>query len=124
MICTDGSAQAIGPGTGHPRIFGSFPRVLGYYTREQKIFDLPTAIHKMTAMPAEKLRLEKRGRIRRSCYADIVIFHPETIKDTATYEDPKQYPVGISHVLVNGQIAVKNGEHTGTLAGRVIRSQL
>jgi N-acyl-D-amino-acid deacylase len=123
MICTDGSAQAIGPGTGHPRTFGSFPRVLGYYTHEQKIFDLPTAIHKMTAMPAEKLRLEKRGRIRRGCYADIVIFNPETIKDTATYEEPKQYPVGISHVLVNGQIAVKNGEHTGTLAGRVIRSQ-
>jgi N-acyl-D-amino-acid deacylase len=123
MICTDGSAQAIGPGTGHPRFFGSFPRVLGYYTREQKIFDLPTAIHKMTAMPAEKLHFEKRGRMLPGYYADIVIFNPETIKDTATYEDPKQYPVGISYVLVNGQIAVRNGEHTGTLAGRVIRFQ-
>ena len=123
MVCTDGSAQAKSPGTGHPRTFGSFPRVLGYYTREQKIFDLPTAIHKMTAMPAEKLHLEKRGRIRPSYYADIVIFNPETIKDTATYEDPKQYPVGISHLLVNGEIAVKDGEHTGTLAGRVIRFQ-
>jgi len=123
MVCTDGSAQAIKPGTGHPRTFGSFPRVLGYYTREQEIFNLPTAIHKMTAMPAEKLHLKKRGRISSSYYADIVIFNPKTVKDTATYENPKQYPVGISHVLVNGEIAVKDGEHTGTLAGRVIRFQ-
>lgn len=123
MICTDGSAQAKSPGTGHPRNFGSFPRVLGYYTREQKIFDLPAAIHKTTAMPAEKLHLEKRGRLRSGYYADIVVFNPEAIKDTATYEDPKQYPVGISHVLVNGEIAVRDGEHTGTLAGRVLRFQ-
>ncbi|MCP4713056.1 MAG: D-aminoacylase [Planctomycetes bacterium] len=121
MIGSDGSAMPLAGGMVHPRSFGTFARVLGYYCREEKIFDLPTAVKKMTSMPAEKLRIDRRGKLEKGFYADIAIFDPATVKDTATFEKPRQLPLGVNHVLVNGKLTVQNGEHTGTLAGRPIR---
>ncbi|MFC1731303.1 amidohydrolase family protein [candidate division KSB1 bacterium] len=122
MICSDGSAMTVeGSGSPHPRSFGTFARVLGYYVRERKIFDLETAVHKMTLMPAEKLRLKGRGVIGKGAYADIVVFDPAAMQDNATFSDPLQYASGVSHVLVNGVIAVRGGSHTGALNGRVLR---
>jgi N-acyl-D-amino-acid deacylase len=125
MVCSDGSALSVeGPlseGTPHPRSFGTFPRVLGHYVRERKAMPLESAIHKMTGMPARRLRLEGRGVMAPGAFADLVAFDPDTVADRATFADPHQYPVGIPHVLVNGQFVVREGEQTGARAGRVIR---
>lgn len=125
MICSDGSALATeGPlavGTPHPRNFGTYPRVLGLYCRDRRVMPLETAIHKMTAMPAARLRLAGRGVIRPDGFADLVAFDPRTVADRATFEQPHQYPVGIVHVLVNGAFVIQDGEHTGGLPGRVVR---
>ncbi len=125
MVCSDGSALAIdGPlarGTPHPRNFGTYPRVLGYYCRERKVMPLEHAIHKMTAMPAALLRLEHRGTVTVGAFADLVAFDPGTVADRATFEKPHQYPAGILHVLVNGRYVVREGEMTGDLPGRVLR---
>lgn len=111
------------PSTGkpHPRYFGAFPRILCKYVREDRALSLQEAIRKMTSMPAQKLGLRDRGMLRAGMWADIVIFDPVTIGDRATYTDPRQYPTGISHVLVNGRITVSNGKTTGALAGKVLR---
>ena len=122
MIGTDGSAVApygvLGKGKPHPRSYGSFPRVLGEYVREERILTLEDAIRKMTSLPAQKLGWRDRGIIREGMYADITIFDPETVNDRATYQNPHQYPDGIEYVIVNGKIAVEKGEHTGALAGK------
>ncbi|MCK5652398.1 MAG: D-aminoacylase [Gemmatimonadetes bacterium] len=127
MVCSDGNAYApYGPlseGAPHPRSYGTFPRVLGYYVREKGAMPLETAIHKMTGLPASRLRIADRGVIRPGAYADLVAFDPSTVRDTATFESPHQYPVGISLVAVNGQITVREGEHTGRLAGRPVRGR-
>ena len=127
MICSDGSVYApAGPlseGSPHPRSYGTFPRVLGHYVRDQKIMPLETAIHKMTGMPAKKIQLEDRGVIRPGAYADLVAFDPSTIRDTATFDDPHQYPEGIHLVVVNGVITVSEGGMTGELAGRPVRGR-
>ena len=127
MICSDGSVYApAGPlseGSPHPRSYGTFPRVLGHYVREQKIMPLETAIHKMTGMPAKKIQLEDRGVIRPGAYADLVAFDPSTIRDAATFDDPHQYPEGIDLVVVNGVITVREGGMTGELAGRPVRGR-
>ena len=128
VIGSDGNAVApygkLGAGKPHPRFYGTFPRVLGKYSREEAIFDLSTAIMKMTSMPATKLGIPKRGLIAKDYYADIVVFNPETVIDNATFEDPHQFPTGIEHVIVNGKIAVKDGKHTGAQAGAVLRHHL
>jgi len=125
MIGSDGSAVApygkLGKGKPHPRYYGTFPRVLGKYCREEKIFDLATAIKKMTSMPAQKLNLKNRGIIQKGYFADITIFNPETVIDKATLIDPHQYPTGIEFVLVNGKVTVKKGEHANEQAGQVLR---
>ncbi|MDH3291131.1 MAG: D-aminoacylase [Gemmatimonadota bacterium] len=125
MICSDGSALATsGPlasGTPHPRSFGTFPRVLGHYCRERNAMPLETAIHKMTGMPARRLRLDGRGAVAPGAFADLVVFDPDTVADTATFSKPHQYPVGIVHVLVNGAFALEGGERTAALPGRVLR---
>jgi N-acyl-D-amino-acid deacylase len=124
MLCSDGSAIApYGPlnrEMPHPRNYGAFPRFLRLYMREKKIVTLPEAIHKMAAMPAKKLGLNKRGVIEKGNYADIVIFDKDEIADRATYLKPKVYPVGIDYVLVNGKVVVDHGEHTGVLSGMVL----
>ncbi len=125
MIGSDGTAVApygkLAEGKPHPRFYGTFPRVLGKYSREEKLFDLPVAIQKMTSMPATKLDLHKRGLIAKDYYADIVVFNPETVIDNATFVDPHQFPSGIEYVIVNGKVTVKNGNHTGVLAGSILR---
>lgn len=125
MIGSDGSALAahgeLGEGRPHPRSYGTFPRVLGEYVREQRTLSLPEAVHKMTGLPARRLGLRDRGVVRAGACADLVVFDPKRVVDRATYEDPHRYPEGIEHVLVNGRFVIKNGEHTGSLPGRVLR---
>ena len=125
MIGSDGTAVApygkLAEGKPHPRFYGTFPRVLGKYSREEKLFDLPIAIQKMTSMPATKLGLHKRGLIAKDYYADIVVFNPGEVIDNATFVDPHKFPSGIEYVIVNGKVTVKNGNHTGVLAGAILR---
>ncbi len=125
MVCSDGGAYAVsGPahtGHPHPRGLGTFPRVLGRYVREKQTLTLEQGIHKMTGMPAARLRLAGRGRVATGAAADLVVFDPATVADQATFEDPFQYPVGISVVVVNGMIGVRDGERVGTGAGKGLR---
>ena len=125
MVCSDGTALATdGPlsgGSPHPRSYGTFPRVLGYYARDQRVMRLGTAIHKMTGQPARRLKLEGRGFIEPGAFADLVAFDPDRVADRATFEQPHQYPVGIPHVMVNGSFVIRHGEHTGARPGRVLR---
>lgn len=122
---SDGSAVApygkLAGGKPHPRYYGTFPRILGKYCREEKLFDIPTVIQKLSALPAEKLGLKQRGKLAREYYADVVIFDPAKVIDKATFADPHQYPIGIDYVLVNGKIVIKEGEHTGKYPGKVLR---
>ncbi|HEU5319912.1 MAG TPA: amidohydrolase family protein, partial [Methylomirabilota bacterium] len=124
MIGSDGSALApygeLGTGTPHPRSYGTFPRVLGEYAREQRLLTLPQAVHKMTGLPARRLRLRDRGEIRVGARADLVVLDPRAVADRATYAEPHRYPAGIEHVVVNGRFVIKEGEHTGSLPGRVL----
>lgn len=126
VIGSDGSAVApygkLGNGVPHPRYYGSFPRVLGKYCREEKLFDWPVAIKKMTSQSARKLGLNRRGILKKGYFADITIFDPDTVIDRATFSEPHQYPTGIEYVIVNGKPVVVKGEHTGTLPGRILRA--
>ena len=107
-------------GKPHPRFYGTFPRVLGYYVREQKVLTLPDAIRKMTSFAAQITGLTDRGLLRPGMAADIAIFDPEQVSDKATFEDPSQYPAGIAYVVVNGTVVIDQGKHTGALPGRVL----
>jgi dihydroorotase/N-acyl-D-amino-acid deacylase len=124
-ICTDNGARATdGPLAGsksHPRGWGTYPRILGRYVRDQHLMPLELAVHKMTGLPAANLSLQSRGLIREGFFADITIFDPKTVIDRATFEEPNQYPAGINFVIVNGQIEVDHGQRTPALAGRVLR---
>ena len=124
-ICTDSGARATdGPLAGsksHPRGWGTYPRILGHYERDEHLMPLEYAIHKMTGLPASNVGLKERGLVREGYFADITIFDPKTVIDRATFEEPNQYPVGINFVIVNGQISVDNGQRTPALAGRVLR---
>ncbi len=120
-IGSDGSALNLNyPGKPHPRSFGTNPRVLGKYTREEKVLELEDAVRKMTSLPAQVLGLKDRGLLRERYWADVVVFDPDTVSDKATYENPKQYPAGIETVLVNGTVVIDNGHHTGARPGRVV----
>ena len=105
----------------HPRLYGTCPRVLSYYTRDRGIFDLPTAVRKMTGTPADQAGIGDRGRIARGKKADLVVFNAADVKDEATFDDPHQYPTGIEYVVVNGRLVIENGQHTGARPGRVLR---
>jgi N-acyl-D-amino-acid deacylase len=107
----------------HPRSYGTFPRMLGRYVRDERILSLGRAIEKMTSLTAEKFGLTGRGRIQKGYYADIVIFDPDTVMDMSTWQDPHHYPVGIPYVIVNGEVVIENGEHTGRLPGRILRHE-
>ncbi|HZE98447.1 MAG TPA: D-aminoacylase [Planctomycetota bacterium] len=124
-VGSDGLAHAIeGPlrrGRPHPRSFGTFPRVLGVYVREQQLLTLEEAVRKMTSLNAAKIGLKDRGVIRVGAFADLALFDAGRVVDKATYLDPFQYPEGIEVVVVNGVVTVDHGRHTGARAGRVLR---
>ncbi|MCX8168741.1 MAG: D-aminoacylase [Candidatus Methanomethylicia archaeon] len=124
MVGTDGSSIApyepLGRGKPHPRNYGTFPRIIGRYARDMKVITIEEAIRKMTSIPANKLNLVNRGLIKRGFWADIVLFNPKTIIDTATFENPHQYPRGIEYIIINGEIVIDKGEHTGKLPGKVL----
>ena len=118
MIGSDGLPHDTFP---HPRLWGAFPRVLGHYSRDRKIFPLETAIYKMTGMPAAKFGLKNRGLIAEGYAADLVVFDPEQVRDCATFANPKLPAAGIQRVYVNGVTSWRNGTSTGARAGQVIR---
>lgn len=126
IIASDGAGYNIDhKDTGelvHPRCFGTFPRVLGKYVREEKLLTLEEAVKKMTSMPAKKLGLIDRGILQKNGVADIVVFDPEKIIDKSTAEEPYQYSEGISEVLVNGKLVLEKGKMTGEMAGRFLAS--
>lgn len=107
-------------GLGHPRGYGNFPRLIARYVREKRVLTLEQAIRKMTSWPATRMRLNSRGVIKEGCWADVVIFDYDKIQDRATYDQPFVYPVGIEYVLVNGQLVIDRGKHTGARPGHVI----
>lgn len=122
-IGSDGTAVNPGmafAGKPHPRFYGTFPRVLGYYAREQKVLTLPEAIRKMTSFSAQINGLSDRGLLRPGMAADITIFDPATVADRATFENPLHYSVGIEYVIVNGTVVLNRGEHTWAKPGRVL----
>jgi len=125
MIATDGSGVSpegpLSHGKPHPRFYGTFPRVLGKFVREEKWLTFEEAIWKMTGFPAKKLGLEQRGLIKEDYWADIVIFDPEIIKDEATYEEPHRFSIGLEYVIVNGKIAVEKGIQQEVLEGKILR---
>jgi len=104
-----------------PRSYGCFPVVLAEFVRAEKHLRLPEAIRKMTSFPAQRLGLPDRGILRDGFKADVVAFNPDTVKAPATKENPKQYPVGIEYVIVNGQMGIERGANTGALPGRALR---
>ena len=126
-IGSDGSALATsGPlraGVPHPRNFGTFPRVLGSYVREEHVLTLEEAVHKMTGLTAAQLHISDRGAIKDGLAADLVLFDPATVADRATFTDPFQYSVGIDTVVVNGRVVLDAGRHTGERPGVIIRGR-
>ncbi|MGZ8501686.1 MAG: N-acyl-D-amino-acid deacylase family protein [Candidatus Limnocylindrales bacterium] len=118
MIGTDGVLIGAKPS---PRTYGSFPRVLGEFVREDRLLSLEAAVRKMTGAPAARLGLTDRGRLADGVKADVVVFDPVTVRSLATYDDPRRFPAGIPYVIVNGQLVVDGGEHTGALPGRALR---
>jgi N-acyl-D-amino-acid deacylase len=105
----------------HPRAYGSFARILGKYSRDEKVIPLEEAIRRLTLLPATNLRIKRRGKLAPGYYGDVVVFNPATIIDKATFDKPHQYATGVVHVFVNGVQVLANGEHTGAKPGRVVR---
>jgi N-acyl-D-amino-acid deacylase len=127
MIGSDGNSVSpngvTGQGSPHPRFYGTFPRILGEYCREREILPLHQAIWKMTGASAKALDLKDRGRLSKGYAADITIFDPATVGEMATYQDPHKFAKGIAHVIINGETVLREGEHTGALAGKLLRRQ-
>ena len=123
FVCIGSDGFLVIDKNSHPRSYGAFPRVLGNYVREQKLFSLEEGIRKMTSLTAKILGIKDRGIIKDNYKADIVVFDPDTIIDTSTYEKGTTYPIGVEYVIVNGEVTVKNGEHIGTLNGRILKKE-
>jgi N-acyl-D-amino-acid deacylase len=125
MIGTDGYGLApegpLSRGKPHPRNYGTFPRVLSHYVREQAVISLEEAIWKMSGFPAQKLRWTDRGLLVKGFKADLVVFDPDRVADQATYEEPHRFPRGIHHVAVNGRLVIREGAHTGARPGAILR---
>jgi N-acyl-D-aspartate/D-glutamate deacylase len=119
MVGSDGIPEL--RGKPHPRLFGTFPRVLGEYVRRRGVIGLAEAVRRMTVIPAETFGLEGRGHVGVGAHADMVLFDPDTIADLATYDDPKVEPAGVALVVVNGEIAMRDGAQTEARAGRMLR---
>jgi dihydroorotase/N-acyl-D-amino-acid deacylase len=105
----------------HPRAYGTFPRILGRYVREEKLMTLEDAVRKMSSAVANRLSIRDRGLLREGFFADVAVFDPDTVGDLATYEQPHQVSIGMRWVLVNGTVVVREGQHTGALPGRIVR---
>jgi N-acyl-D-amino-acid deacylase len=120
MTSTDGDLVPMGEGKPHPRAYGAFPRKLRVYVHERRVVDLPFAIRSMTSLPAAVFGLKDRGIVREGAFADLLVFDPAQVRDTATYEDPHQLADGMVHVLVNGQPVRADGRFTGALPGRIV----
>ncbi len=105
----------------HPRAYGNFARLLGHYVRDEKVIPLEEAIRRLTSLPAQNLKLDRRGGLKAGFYADVVVFDPQTIQDHATFDAPHQYSTGMHHVFVNGVQVLRAGEHTGATPGRFVR---
>ncbi|MEK7823000.1 MAG: amidohydrolase family protein, partial [Nitrospirota bacterium] len=125
MIGSDSSARSFdgitAQGKPHPRGFGSFPRILGKYVREEKVFSLQEAVYKMTGLSAKTFKIERRGIIAKDFFADIAVFDPNTVKDSSTFDNPFQMPEGIYYVFVNGVPVVWEGGCTGALPGKILK---
>ena len=117
MIGSDGIPVGEKP---HPRLWGTFPRVLGHYSRDVGLFPLETAVWKMTGLTARNFGLQGRSTLKPGHHADVVIFDAATVRDAATYEDPTRPAEGISTVIVNGVVAWQNGAHSGARSGQVV----
>ena len=125
MIGSDGNAVSpngpFGSSLPHPRFYGTYPRILGRYVRDEPVLTLENAIHKMSGFPAQRMSMKDRGLVKEGLVADLVVFDPETVIDNATWEEPHQYPTGIPYVFVNGVPIVGKGKHTGARPGKVLR---
>ncbi len=125
MIGSDGvandPASDLAQDKTHPRTYGTFPRIYARYVREREVLPLAQAVRRMTSLPAQRLKLTGRGTLRVGAKADIAVFDPQHFRDIATFDEPHQFPAGISHVLVNGRLAMENGVQTDVLSGRVLR---
>jgi N-acyl-D-amino-acid deacylase len=121
MVACDSGIRVFNEGVPHPRGYGNNARVLGRYVREDKVLRLEDAIRKMSSLPANTFQLKGRGELREGNWADVVVFDPAKVRDTAEFNDPHHYPVGIPYVLVNGVVVLKNGEHTHAKAGQALR---
>jgi N-acyl-D-amino-acid deacylase len=126
-VSFDSDAESLAPegvflkSNPHPRAYGTFARLLGKYVRDEKVISLEEAIRRLTALPAENLKLQQRGALKVGHYADVVVFDPATIQDHATFDQPHQYSTGVQHVFVNGVQVLRDGQHTGATPGRVVR---
>jgi len=124
-FCSDESSQAPEGAflktSPHPRAYGSFIRVLGKYSRDEKVLPLQQAVYQLSKLPATNMKLQKRGELKVGNYADIVIFDPNTVRDNATFAKPHQYASGMIHVFVNGVQVLKDGEHTDAKPGRFVK---
>jgi N-acyl-D-amino-acid deacylase len=118
---TAGTDGILVGGRPHPRGWGTFPRYLGHYARELGVLPLEECVAHLTSRPARRLGLANRGVIKAGAVADVVIFDPDTIEATATYEDPRRQPTGVHHVLVNGEFTLRNSERTALLPGKALR---
>ena len=120
MIGSDGLPHDRHP---HPRLWGTFPRVLGHYSRDVGLFPLEEAVRRMTSLPAGWFGLVDRGIVRPGAFADLVVFDAATVKDTGTFSEPAQPAAGIDLVMVNGRVVWRAGRHTGARPGRVLRRE-
>ena len=120
MIASDGEVPQFGVAAPHPRSYGTFARVLARYVREKHTITLEDAVHKMSGLPAQRLKLYDRGLIRPGMKADLVVFDPATVADKATFERPHQYAVGFKYVLVNGRPLIVDGKLTNERSGRIL----
>jgi N-acyl-D-amino-acid deacylase len=120
MFASDASIRVFGQGAPHPRGYGTNARVLSKYVREKKVLSLEEAVRRMTSLPAQKFQLSNRGLLRDGMAADIVIFDEKAVRDASTFDKPHQYSTGFKYVLVNGQITVDNGKHTGARGGKAL----
>jgi len=119
-----GASEVLGEmdslGLPHPRSYGTFPRIIAKYVRDDGVLTLEDAVRKMTWLPAQRMKLKNRGAISIGSWADVVIFDYDTIQDGSTWDEPMKTPTGINYVLVNGEIVVENGKHTGKKPGKVL----